>query len=544
MSESEGEAIIRVVGLAELPAENKFRIDPLEEDDEPLDGTGWPSGELTPREMRIGKKWVEFVVGPEVINAPRLETGMPVIFSVPSAAIATVMRWPGPPAKRPKSQNHVIVRGSSRLAEAAARAAARRAEIERLTLAAQSTVDDSATTAASSELSDEMAVAAGEDAMAAAKTVSPQLEAPDMAPDLAHRLPEISGEASGEIEARPALDPITDVVDDRTGDARFAEAVVTIFTGVESGTSGKAHDVETESVDAHPGRRDPKPPGDVFSVPHAAIGGLSLPGLPPVATTDARPDIETAFAPPPLPLKPSTLKAPGVQGTRREDGDASQLPAGAPMFLLRAKDEGSRDSIVQRAFGLGFLVAAALTLVAHFMFSSDFATLLSADRNSSALVGSQVRTENKLSSIFEVDTTSTKGRSAQGLTLADVLKNADDSLYAPNGGDKDEAKFWLRQSLALGLGNPRMVWAMTQLGSLYANPAQGQPDYAAARLLWELAGARGDPIALCFLASLHEHGLGIDADRARALELYRRAKANGGCREVGPAIARLSKGTQ
>ena len=122
-------------------------------------------------------------------------------------------------------------------------------------------------------------------------------------------------------------------------------------------------------------------------------------------------------------------------------------------------------------------------------------------------------------------------------------RRADQSLSGNNnaGPDRREAKFWLRKALSAGLADERLLWAMTQLGTLYASPAGGVADFDSARILWELAAANGDPVALCFLASLQEGGFGTPKNPAEALSLYRQAKARGGCRGIDDALARLTK---
>ncbi len=62
-----------------------------------------------------------------------------------------------------------------------------------------------------------------------------------------------------------------------------------------------------------------------------------------------------------------------------------------------------------------------------------------------------------------------------------------------------------------------------------------------ARLLWELAGAAGDPVAMCFLGLLHENGLGSAPDKRTALQWYERSKLAGGCPQVDASIARVKQ---
>lgn len=225
---------------------------------------------------------------------------------------------------------------------------------------------------------------------------------------------------------------------------------------------------------------------------------------------------------------------------------ASNLPAHTPRFLTRAEREPRSPQSFQRAFGLGFLVAAVLAVISTLAFRGDVAGLLSSGDQKVAMVTPQ-RDEadmlTTLSGILAAPEISTRGEDASTVDLAEALKRADKTLAGTSEGDKAEARYWLRRALSLGLGDQRLVWALTQLGTIYAAPSSGVPDYNSARALWQLAAAQGDPIAMCFLASLHEHGLGLAKNEVRALVLYRNAKAHGGCRNVDQSIARLSKGT-
>ena len=74
-----------------------------------------------------------------------------------------------------------------------------------------------------------------------------------------------------------------------------------------------------------------------------------------------------------------------------------------------------------------------------------------------------------------------------------------------------------------------------------AQPVSGPPDYDKARMLWEIAAFNGDAIAMCFLGTLAENGLGSKVDRGKALEYYKRAKESGGCPTSDEAISRLSR---
>ena len=87
----------------------------------------------------------------------------------------------------------------------------------------------------------------------------------------------------------------------------------------------------------------------------------------------------------------------------------------------------------------------------------------------------------------------------------------------------------------------RLTWAMTQLGATYARPVEKAPDFSLARSLWSIAAAQGDPVAMCFLARMHEKGLATPVDTVAALALYEKAHALGGCKDSSAAIARLKR---
>ncbi len=130
-----------------------------------------------------------------------------------------------------------------------------------------------------------------------------------------------------------------------------------------------------------------------------------------------------------------------------------------------------------------------------------------------------------------------RGVDARGTVPANALARA-------TGAERnsDEAAFWLKRYIAGPLGDDRLRRALTQLGSIYAEPSgQTAPDYDKARGLWEMASAAGDPIAMCFLGQLYENGLGITASRPAAAQWYERARQTGGCPGIDDMIARTKK---
>ena len=147
-----------------------------------------------------------------------------------------------------------------------------------------------------------------------------------------------------------------------------------------------------------------------------------------------------------------------------------------------------------------------------------------------------------LAEAFSVSTLSPRGEHATDVDLPTALRLADYNLHGVDRPiDRAEAEFWLKKAMSLTASHSQIRWAMTQLGTLSAEPVNGAPDYEKARLLWEIAATNGDPVAMCFLGTLLEHGLGMTADRAKALDYFKRSKDAGGCPNSDEAIARLSK---
>ena len=141
---------------------------------------------------------------------------------------------------------------------------------------------------------------------------------------------------------------------------------------------------------------------------------------------------------------------------------------------------------------------------------------------------------------LSVGATSPRGTSANGVTAARALENANLQLLASGAArDTEEGAFWLKQYITGTFADDRTMRVLTQLGSVYAEPSMGTPDYAKARLLWEISSAAGDPVAMCFLGLLHESGLGVTADRTSALRWYERSKDKGGCPNVDESLARV-----
>jgi TPR repeat protein len=144
----------------------------------------------------------------------------------------------------------------------------------------------------------------------------------------------------------------------------------------------------------------------------------------------------------------------------------------------------------------------------------------------------------RLTSLLEQPATSPLGVSAvtlsggaQRYALAWRIANGKDKVHDPA-----EADYWLRLAAADGEVN-----ALVDLGKRVVNSqrsTQGNPE--AARLLWWVAAAHNEPIAMFNLGSMYEHGVGVTADVISARKWYQRsaalshALASDALRRLGP----------
>lgn len=135
---------------------------------------------------------------------------------------------------------------------------------------------------------------------------------------------------------------------------------------------------------------------------------------------------------------------------------------------------------------------------------------------------------------------SPQGVNAKGMTATRALARANAQLLVTGASrDTQEAAYWLKRYMSDTMGDVRMARALTQLGATYAEQTGKGADYTKARQVWEMAGALGDPVAMCFLGRLFENGWSVAADSKIALQWYERARDAGGCPAVEEAIARV-----
>ena len=161
-------------------------------------------------------------------------------------------------------------------------------------------------------------------------------------------------------------------------------------------------------------------------------------------------------------------------------------------------------------------------------------------RDSTATTSTSAAASGQLYEALSAGATSPRGTPGRGVAANRAIESAAGAQQVTGAArDTDEGAYWLKHYLAATLGEDRTVRALTQLGTTYAEPARGAPDFARARVVWELSSAFGDPVAMCFVGRLHEAGLGVVADRGQALLWYERSRASGGCPQLDEAIARV-----
>jgi len=234
------------------------------------------------------------------------------------------------------------------------------------------------------------------------------------------------------------------------------------------------------------------------------------------------------------PGKPSDAAA-GEEGVPQRSASRDLQP-GRQSTDIALHRETPSTSLLSRlspmtAFTAGLIATSVVLIVALFNVAPE----------------TTARKEPSLSEIFRVGDTSPRGIDARSFNRDDAILLANQFVHGiERSPDTEEGAFWLRKALSLKLSNEQMTWALTQLGTMYATAAPAEaagntPDYQSARLLWEMAGANGDPISLCFVGRLYEYGLGVAPNPSTARANYERAQTLGGCPQLDAALARVGK---
>lgn len=442
-----GHAIIKVAGVFTAPEPATFQIEPLDEDAGEEPGDSWPRGSQSALESRVTDAGLELVIGPDIVDAPDLQPGTPVIVKVPGAGVETELRWP-----------------ELRLSKAAIPAPVA------LVKNAWDLAPPPAATPVSS--APKGVVPANENSMPAPTPVgfdTPGTPRPD-GPEAASATPSLPGAAA-----------ITPMVDMGSGPSSSLSSSI---------APRSVADLRKPFFPAEPKKEKPEP--EVVAKPS---------------------EIDTAQEKPlPAPVAAATVG--------RGFSAGAVLAMIAVTALLAAGTTALLLPRLERLLPPGSLKPA----------TTDEGQVLTASP-------AQPDIENAL----QIAPLSPRGESSEGIDRDEALIRANAYLHGVGKPvDRTEARYWLRVAVVRDLANPQLRWALTQLGSLYATASDGvSADYAMAGLLWEMSGASGDPVALCFLGRLNEFGLGRTADKKKALENYESARRLGGCEGLDAAIARV-----
>jgi hypothetical protein len=511
-----GHARIRLKGLWLLPPASTFRIEQLDQD-----GTiepDWPGGDHSPRDVEVTGEGIELHVGPDIVDSPALQPGTPVRILVPNADIAAEIRWPSlPPSVAPRGPA-VVMSAAQRAAETEA---ALKLKLEMEQRAADEALERQREADATIEA---MRVAKLEAEKRAADALAEQRRTDDAA-DAVRRVADV-----GRRRGSPSVDgPLA---------RPFPNGAYL------NGHSNVLETLQPETFQPKSGLNTvlTRNPGTVAQANHDSAAAVTAGRLATLSRTRVR-----------APMTSTEYPAPR--------NSALAIPVGSQ--VRKATESKSASALPILTFCVGLLFPLALAAVGWALWGGSLnlqivpppaASTSRAKVDGSTLPAVQITEPSvgvgltsppatsyvSVEDIFTIGAISPRGQSATNMTADAARALADRSLHGVGQPvDREEARFWLRKSLTVQLGNQQTMWAMTQLGTLYAAPEQGAPDFGKARALWEIASAAGDPVAGCFLSSLHELGLGVSANRQSALGYAVKAKAQGGCQDIDVTLARL-----
>lgn len=573
-----GDAIIRIRGVRSLPPRVSIKLDP------PSNGrkivrraTDWPRGRFTPKSVRLVGDAAELVLDTAGKEFQALKPGTPVVITIPEIGVSHELRWPRLATPNPNADGGPPLNGhtekdmgSRTLASARTAAAAAPQNtgspravlsegLERSRAVSRAEKVDAVSSNPKKTGSDELGggsetdakPAAGDEELIAklAAQMDPKSERDETADPanatakpLARSRKQLS-DANSEAAQKDATEkadaqPSTDNAKAEAEPAKIiplAQPLTQLASSADQDRPAHAGQTEKIAPDKQPDTkrgtpspalarlpadkiRPPKQPATETSAePHGKSGekasDLGLPNTKPQTekthpvTLKHTPDQPVAERKPtqpvPVALRPEPAPLPANVKPRTAIGATMWLLSGAILATLAigsALFVGARNPALVPAWAKPYMMAPSSE-------PSRFANLLS------------------------VPDTSPMGRDATTVDAGTALTLADRYLSGDGvTANRDEAKYWLRRVLSLEIGSPQFTWATTQLGTLYATPQNGAaPDFETARLLWEIAAARGDAVAMCFLGRIFERGLGTVTDQDRAASLYREAAARGGC---------------
>ena len=201
-------------------------------------------------------------------------------------------------------------------------------------------------------------------------------------------------------------------------------------------------------------------------------------------------------------------------------------PAVASTAPAVAADTRGRQKIWLGYLGafVGGLVTAQLAFVA---LSAGNTQAPRETQSASARLIELTRSERTMFDTLAAGRISPRGVAADGVTAVAALQKAQAQIDAGADRDPEELAFWLKSYLASTIGQEHVRRVLSQLGSTYAAPKSGAADHVTARKIWEIASAYGDSVAMCFVGMVHEHGLGVPADKRLASAMVRAQQGGG-----------------
>lgn len=122
-----GHAVLRLKGLDSVPAGTTFCIEPVDDEAGAAPPEGWPSGPLTPIEVRPVDGGLDILIGPDVVDNPRLRAGTPVAITIDTIGLRQELLWPSlNPSISPRRPARVLTMNQSAAMTQALRDAERR----------------------------------------------------------------------------------------------------------------------------------------------------------------------------------------------------------------------------------------------------------------------------------------------------------------------------------------------------------------------------------------------------------------------------------
>lgn len=441
-----GHAIVLVRDVTELPDPLRFSVRALPDDvDDTEIAPEWSLDERSPLSAELAADGLVMKIGPEIVDAPELQPGTPVLLSIPAVNINAEVIWPDLPI-----------------------------------------------------------------------TIPSRLPSPLMAPSelRVHKIEHKRREAAAAAQAE--------------ADRAMVDAIAASLSA------------------------DPPPPDDVIESEPAAVINLSdlTTALRPSASTAATPqsdiaqqkklNINQATASLPSMLHLALDGPPPATPKNRPPNAGAAMPELPTMTIPRSRAivpvgpvivaDPELDSIARRNWFSIVLAIVAIPVMLFALWPSLTTRLVEQPTVQAAM--KQLASSDWVTRVFAVGDVSPDGIDASSVTANEALNRAEAAIFDEAGKtDLAERRFWLRKSISLMLAKPDTQWAMTQLGTLHTATLKSEkdPHYRSAKTLWEIASASGDTVATCFLAQLHELGLGVVVSEDKARQWQARAAARGGC---------------